>query len=148
MRATVLRLLLPLLLLAQVGLGVSPGRVLCIAASCCGHDAAQPAHHHHHHDDGVHAHHDHGAAGLAGGELAASDPCDCHFHIAMPDDVGGSRERSADRLFDLRLLQPAVDQRPAVAADLGASRAIEAPPPWTFAASDQCRARDSMRLLI
>jgi hypothetical protein len=160
MRASLPRVLLPLLLLAQVGLGMSPGRVLCIAASCCdGESPRQVAHHeHHHHGDGSDHHHGHGHEGHGpdghgpdghGARLlAAGDACDCHFHIAMPDDVGGSRERQAERLLDMRLLQRALDAHASQAVADGAARAIEAPPPWTFAASDQCRARESMRLLI
>lgn len=155
MRLRIVQLLLPLLLLAQVGLGMSPGRMLCIASRCCGHDAVQLSHHEHAHGCG-HAHeqgheHDHDRAHTHGAAVTVLDACDgadCHFHIAMPDDAGTSRDRSADHFFDLRLLQIARLDEPACGAASRGSRPVEAPPPWCFASCDQACARESMRLLI
>jgi len=76
------RLLLPLLLLAQVFAGMSPGSVLCIAtgADCC--DQASRAHDHHHERHHEHRHaHAHGHA---------------HAHASC-NGAGHESERDTDR---------------------------------------------------
>ena len=59
MKELIARILLPFLLLAQVGVGISPGRVLCIAVDCggdCVTGAHGHAHPHAHGHDGEHRH--------------------------------------------------------------------------------------------
>ncbi|MEY5061600.1 MAG: hypothetical protein RIS45_1521 [Planctomycetota bacterium] len=161
MQNLVARILMPLLLLAQVGAGMSPGRVLCIAADCCGehrvvhheHDAYHDhdGHHHaHHHAHGAHPHgdHRHPAGRDHDASLVAQVDCDCHIHIVMPDDAGSSRERSAERIGDVRLMQPALAIHSTMPSAAGRAAPPDAPPRWCFDASDQCLALKATRLLI
>lgn len=164
MRHALLRLMLPFLLLAQAVVGMSPGHAICIALdACCGtHVHAEPIgfeHHGHHHDHG----HDHDHAH----SHAASCPDDCahaccaeqkacdgdcskgtsHFHIALPDDGGCTRDRSNDHFCDLRLLAPALTVftiQPVV--DLHAQ--ATPPPPWIWPDCDRATALETDRLLI
>jgi len=151
MQELIARILLPFLLLAQVGAGVSPGRVLCIAVDCCGaHAAAHRGHAHHHaHDhDGQHRHvagvdHDASLAAPSG-----ADDCGCHIHVSMPDDFGAGRKQSGAAFAQLRLLQPALVQHMPTPLENSCAEPPEAPPRECWAACDQCRARAVTRLLI
>ena len=157
MKTTIARILLPFLLLAQVGAGMSPGRVLCIAIDCC--CGAGIAHHEHVHPHGAHdGHHHHGAAAdhdhrqksdaPRGAALAAADDCACHLHVSMPDDVGTAGDRAVERVVDVRLLEPALVEHLPALDERGCSEPPEAPPRWCWLACDQCRARAVTRLLI
>jgi len=146
------RLMLPLLLLAQVGAGVSPGRVICIAADCC---ASNEVVHHdhdaiHHHAHGMHSHggHRHVGGCESDAELAAPSDCDCHFHVSMPDDAGASRDRSGERVLEVRFFQPALLAPLAVDLSVAPASAISEPPRGERVATDQCRALETTRLLI
>jgi len=66
----------------------------------------------------------------------------------VPDHAGGSRDRAELRLAALRLLAPALAIGAPGSERGTGDRPREAPPPWCFATSDQCLARESMRLLI
>lgn len=157
MKILIARILLPFLLLAQVGAGMSPGRVLCIAIDCC--CGTSIAHHEHAHPHGAHdGHHHHGTAlrhdhrhesdAPRGAALVAADDCACHLHVSMPDDVGTAGDRAAERVVDLRLFAPAlVEHLPSLDAS-GCSEPPDAPPRWCWLACDQCRARAVTRLLI
>lgn len=152
------RLMLPFLLLAQVGAGMSPGRVLCIAAECCAgnevihhdHEYDHEYDHAHHHAHGTHSHGDHRHAGGCANdaELAAPSECDCHIHVTLPDDAGASRDRSGERIADVRYFQPAVMPLVAIEVAPAARAAIVEPPEDARADTDQCRAREVTRLLI
>jgi len=152
MMQIVIRLMLPLLLLAQVGAGVSPGRVLCIAADCCGsnevehHDHDAP----HHHAHGMHSHGDHRHVGgcETDAELASPSECDCHIHVSLPDDAGASRDRSGERILEVRLFQPALLAPLTVDLSVSPASAVTAPPRGERIAADQCRSRETTRLLI
>lgn len=146
------RLLLPLLLLAQVGVGMSPGRVLCIASERCDGATADHAHDHahDHHAHGQHAHgaHRHPAGCATDHALSAQSDCDCHIHLSLPDDAGASRDRSGDRIADVRLMALAI----LAPMSLDRMHAPHRTGPWTraafLAATDQCCARETTRLLI
>ncbi len=175
-RVLALRLFLPLILLAQVAVGMTPGRVLCISLDGCG------GHAHHDHDAGGHVGHEH-AHGVCGGRddrhhgdhqhgdhhhhgqhrdghapfgaaidasLDACASCCCHLHISTPDDASAGRDRSSDGICCIDLA--ASHTAPSVTAlCLGcASRMIEPPrcSPMAWMCSDQCRARETTRLLI
>lgn len=176
MRHAALRIMLPFLLLAQAVVGMSPGHAICIALdACCGthvhaepigfeHDgcsdasACAPVHLHDH--DGGHGHaHDHAHAAACPDDCAhaccaAHEQCDgdcskgtSHFHLALPDDGGCTRDRSNDHFCDLRLLAPALlvfAVQPVVELQ---SQAM-LPPPWAWPACDRTRALETDRLLI
>lgn len=164
MRHALLRLMLPFLLLAQVVVGMSPGHAICIALdACCGtHVHAEPIgfeHHGHHHDHGHDHDHAHSHApscpdDCAHACCAEQKACDgdcskgtSHFHIALPDDGGCTRDRSNDHFCDLRLLAPAlvvVAMQPVV----GLKEQATLPPPWAWPACDRTRALETDRLLI
>jgi len=140
------RLLLPLLLLAQVGVGMSPGRVLCIAAEHCGGAVSE----HHHHAHGQHSHGDHRHAGGCAGDhgLDAQTDCDCHIHLSMPDDAGSSRDRSGERIADVRLMRPALLEPMSLHRTHGPRAHRAAAIDAALVATDQCCARETTRLLI
>ena len=144
MHRAFLKLMLPFLLLAQVGVGMSPGHAVCIALdACCGaHDHAAPAgleHHAHTHDaDGGHP-------GPCAHQCSEGS---CHIHIALPDDGGSMRDRSHEHFCDIRLLAPALA---VLAADLGCARVspqAALPPPWAWPACDRTCARETDCLVI
>jgi len=152
MQELIARILLPFLLLAQVGAGMSPGRVLCIAVDCGGECVAvahahahPPAHSHAHGHDCEHRHAagvDHDAA------ILAPNGCDCHIHVSMPDDVGASRNQPVACFAELWLLQPALVQHLPTPLENASAEPPEAPPRECWTACDQCRARAVTRLLI
>ena len=166
MMQTLTRLMLPLILLAQVAAGISPGSVLCIAAECCGVNGVE----HHEHDDGFHLpeHHHHAHLHLGHGctqgqhvpcdghddgcvldaTISAQAECESHFHVSLPDEAGSSRDRAGERIADIRLFQPAL--LAPISIDLGAapSTTVEEPPRGARFATDQCCARKVTRLLI
>lgn len=148
MKELIARILLPFLLLAQVGAGMSPGRVLCIAVDCGGECVAVAhahAHPHGHGHDGEHRH----AAGIDhDAAILASNGCDCHIHVSMPDDVGASRNQPDACFAELRLLQPALVQHLPTPLESAGAEPPEAPPRECWTACDQCRARAVTRLLI
>ena len=151
MKSLIARILMPFLLLAQVGAGLSPGRVLCVASDCC---AAEGAAHHAHHDHahGVTPHGDHRHAGGCDRDatLAATidNACDCHIHIVMPDDAGASRDRSGERIADPRLMQPALLDHIPAPLEVAADEPASAPPRRCWTPTDQSLAHASTRLLI
>jgi hypothetical protein len=197
MRVTLLRLMLPFLLLSQVVVGMSPGHAICIALDACcglhvhaesdGHALAGGGYHHHdhgglgcsgHHDGHHVGHHDghhvddrfddrfddhvghrsdHHAAcpdDCANSCCAHEDACDggcsegsSHFHLALPDDGGCTRDRSNDHFCDLRLLAPALvvcAMQPVVDSDAQATPAA----PWVWPDCDRARALETDCLLI
>lgn len=151
--------MLPFLLLAQVMVGMSPGHAVCIAleACCGGHlhagvfgEAGSIDLSELHHGD-----HSHGCADdCAHACCDESDGCDddcsrgsTHFHLALPDDGGCTRDRSNDHFCDLRLLAPALTVfaiQPVV--DLHAQPAP--PAPWIWPDCDRAIALETDRLLI
>ena len=172
MRQTLVRLMLPFLLLSQVVVGMSPGHAICIALdACCGtHVHAEPvgfvhgtcadpyasAHSHAHaHEHGhAHAHESSCPDDCAHACCAEHEACDgdcsrgsSHFHLALPDDGGCTRDRSNDHFCDLRLLAPALavfSMQPV--AELTTQASL--PPPWVWPACDRTRALETDRLLI
>jgi hypothetical protein len=98
------QILLPIVLLAQVAAGFSPGRSLCVMLeACCGHHVHVEGASHAHAECHGHAHdHDHDH------DHAHDAPCDddctqdrgescdgstCHLHVSLPDDTEMPRER-------------------------------------------------------
>ena len=162
MRLTLFRLMLPLILLAQVAVGMSPGRVLCIGWSDCGgvahHDHAHDHDHDHEHGH-AHDHADHHAHHAADGHAhavrcaAEVDPdagCTCHTHVSTPDEGSASRDRTGDRVVDARLFAPLFAALLPAVLEIHAGGLLE--PPRLHAAhwprTDQCCARAVTRLLI
>ena len=162
MRSTLFRLMLPLILLAQVAVGMSPGRVLCIGWSGCGGVAHHDHHHDHDHDHGhghadhhahLHAHHSADGYVHAARCTAELDPdagCTCHTHVSTPDEGSASRDRAGDRLIDARLFAPLFAALLPAVLEIHAGGLLE--PPRLHAAhwprTDQCCARAVTRLLI
>lgn len=181
MRASLLRLMLPFLLLSQVVVGMSPGHAICIALDACcglhvhaesdGHALAGGGHHHHDHgglgcsghrdDHAVDDHADHRSDhhadcpdDCANSCCAHEDACEggcsrgsSHFHLALPDDGGCTRDRSNDHFCDLRLLAPALvvcAMQPVVDSDAQATPAA----PWVWPDCDRARALETDCLLI
>jgi hypothetical protein len=172
MRTFVTRLMLPLLLLAQVFAGMSPGSVLCIAAgaddrhSRCAAEHSQSHSHAHAHADGTTHCHAHDARhhevqstkvfqliASATHELGAdADPCGCHFHVALPDDTSSPRARAELRLGEWRLwtqIPWAITTVEVGLANAKHTLAVQAAP-WhdLWHATDQVRSRAMTRLLI
>jgi len=152
MQELIARILLPFLLLAQVGAGMSPGRVLCIAVDCGGecvavaHAHAHPPAHSHAHGHGCE--HRHAAGVDHDTAILAPNGCDCHIHVSMPDDVGASRNQPVACFAELWLLQPALVQHLPTPLENASAEPPEAPPRECWTACDQCRARAVTRLLI
>lgn len=149
MKILIARILMPFLLLAQVGAGMSPGRMLCFAVDCCGSEAVVHHDHHHHGHGGV-PHGDHRHATACDEQLALSveKHCDCHIHIVMPDDAGTSRDRAGERIAGLRLMAAALIDSLPTPLEVAAVEPVEAPPRWCWSTCDQCLARATTRLLI
>jgi len=172
MRQTALRIMLPFLLLAQVMVGMSPGHAVCIVLdACCGlHGHEGHVHEGHVHEGHMHGDHgghdhDHGHAHAHAQASFCADDCahaccdteqvcdgDCsegstHFHVALPDDGGCTRDRSNDHFCDLRLLAPALTVfaiQPVV--DLHAQTAPILP--WVWPDCDRATALETDCLLI
>jgi hypothetical protein len=160
MRSILFRLMLPLILLAQVAVGMSPGRVLCIGWSGCGgvahHDHGHGHDHGHDHADhhaDHHAHHSadgHADAVRCAAEVDPDAGCTCHTHVSTPDEGSASRDRAGDRLLDVRLFAPLFAALLPAVLEIHAGGLLE--PPRLHAAhwprTDQCCARAVTRLLI
>lgn len=169
MRTTLLRLMLPFLLLSQVVVGMSPGHAICIALdACCGlhvhaEAPASGGFHDHDHDHGHDHDHDHGHGHDHGSfcpddcvnsccaQEAACDG-DCsegsgHFHLALPDDGGCTRDRSNDHFCDLRLLAPALALF-AIQPVVDPHAQSTPPVPWVWPDCDRACALETDCLLI
>jgi hypothetical protein len=166
MRHALLHLMLPFLLLAQVAVGMSPGRVICVALeACCGehvHGEFDPLAHAHHSHAELHemAHalggqHSHGCPDDCEHACCTSDePCDgdcsdgtCHIHIALSDDGGCTRDRSDDHVFDLRLMTRALALFSAECEVVVRPQAA-LPPPWSWPDCDRTLALETDCLVI
>lgn len=152
--------MLPLILLAQVAVGMTPGRVLCIALEGCGehahhehdhaHDDAQDHGHAHAQDHGRDHAREHDDTCRVRAELDPGAGCCCHMHVSTPDDANAGRDRGADRLLDMRLYAPVFAALVPATLHVEGARLLEPPrkPPAHWTASDQCLARAVTRLLI
>lgn len=136
-------LMLPLLLLAQAWIGIVPGRMLCIGTESCAQHAA--------HTHGCAEHHREEPCGHDRLEIEPCDDCGQHLHVALPDGVSDSRVRLADRYSERRLIAAALP----ILASLDVDRAVRVqhraaagPERVAWHATDQCRARETTRLLI
>ena len=157
MQLLVSRFMLPLLLLAQVFAGMSPGRVLCFADAGCSVVHATTLHDHSGHDDACSDHHGsdehrHAGGGDNDAQMKPYPDCHCHFHVSFPEDAGSSRDRALTRFGDVRLMSPVLATLVGTSKNTGRITAVSCSMcsnwPRTWPASDQCRARDASRLLL